>query len=143
MLAKLCDINQPEKVKALICVYPVSEARKTLLADAYDYYVRFKGLSWQKPKFTREDKPIFLPTETELNQLIAHTRFKLSVFLQLLKETAVEAGEAWRLEWQDIDAERKTVAVHPTKNHDARVLPVSENLLVRLLKLPDAEQKSQ
>jgi len=42
----------------------------------------------------------------------------------------------WKLRWIDINCERRTVAVSPTKNHNSRTLPVSANLLSRLLKLP-------
>ena len=136
LLAKLGDIEQPDKIRSIICAYPVSEARKELLTNAYYYYCEFKGYEWIKPNFTREDKAFFLPLETELNQLIANTRDKLSTFLQLLKETGADCGEAWKLKWIDIDCERKTVAITPTKNHNSRILPVSSTLLARLLKLP-------
>ena len=48
-------------------------------------------------------KNSFHTTETELDQLIAGCSKKLSVFLQLLKETGVRSGEATRLEWKDFD----------------------------------------
>jgi integrase len=141
LLSKIADIEQPEKIKAIICTSSVSEARKQLLADAYDYYVQYRGLTWQKPKFTREDVPIFLPLESELDALIANTRLKMSVFLQFLKETGADSGEAWKLRWIDIDVQRKTVNITPTKNHNARVLPISENLLSRLLRLPRKNER--
>ena len=58
----------------LICAYPASEGRKQLLTGAYDYQVNYKGLSWIKPKFVREDKPIFLTLEVELHPLVANTQ---------------------------------------------------------------------
>lgn len=135
MLSKLGNLNEPERIKTLICTYPVSEARKQLLTDAYDYYVRYRGLSWIKPKFVREDKPIFLPLEVELDQLIANAYPKMSIFLQFLKETGADSGEAWKTQWKDIDVKRKTASIRPTKNHNSRTLPISENLLSRLLTL--------
>ena len=45
-------IDSPEKIRSVICGYPVSEARKELLANAYNYYSEFKGYQWNKPKFT-------------------------------------------------------------------------------------------
>jgi len=140
-LSKLGNIDNADQIKTLICTHSVSEARKELLADAYDYYCQFKGLSWIKPKFSRDDVPIFLPTENELNQLIANTRLKMSVFLQFLKETGTDSGEAWKLRWIDIDVQRKTVAVSPTKNHNARILPISDNLLSRLLRLQHKNER--
>ncbi len=133
---KLGDINNPDRIKTLICTYNVSETRKELLTNAYDYYVQFKGLTWIKPRFTRDDVPIFLPLEGELDALIANTRTKMSTYLQLLKETGADAGEAWKLRWIDINITSRTVAISPTKNHNARTLPISENLLSRLLRLP-------
>jgi integrase len=135
-LSRLGDIEDTERIKTLICTHSVSEGRKELLAYAYDYYCQFRGLYWIKPKFTREDKPIFLPTEEELNQLIANTRSKMSVFLQVLKDTGCSSGEAWKMEWIDIDVQRRTVAIRPTKNHSSRTIPISDNLISRLYKLP-------
>ncbi len=136
VLMKLGDINNPDKIKTLICTYSVSETRKELLTNAYDYYVRFKGLTWIKPRFTREDVPIFLPLESELDALIANTRIKMSTYLHLLKETGADAGKAWKLRWIDINITNRTVAITPTKNHNSRTIPISENLLSRLLRLP-------
>jgi integrase len=136
VLRKLGPLGDLGKMRAIICNAPVSEGRKELYANAYDHYCQLKGLAWDKPKFVREDKPFFLPVESELDGLIANTRHKMSTFLQLLKETGIEPGEAWKLRWIDIDIQRKTVAITPTKNHNARVLPISGNLLSRLLKLP-------
>jgi integrase len=135
-LGKLGDLDDPQRMKTLICTYPASESRKELLADAYDYYVRYSGLSWKKPRFTREDKPIFVPLESELDMLISKAHFRMSVWLELLKETGVDSGEAGKIRWIDIDNERKTVAITPTKNHNARILPISNHLLARLNQLP-------
>ena len=65
----------------------------------------------------------------------------MSVFLHLLKETGVDSGEAWKLRWIDINTERHTLDIHPTKNHSARTLPISANLLSRLFQLPREEDR--
>jgi integrase len=77
-----------------------------------------------------------LPTEAELDALIAKPRLKMSTFLQFLKETGADSGEAQKLRWIDINAENNTVAITPTKNHNARTLKVSSKLISRLLQLP-------
>jgi integrase len=140
-LNRIGDLENPEQIKTLICTSQVSESMKQLSSDAYDHYAKFRGISWVKPHFHREEKPFFLPLESELDMLIANTRLKMSVFLQFLKETGVDSGEAWKLRWLDIDVLRKTVSVTPTKNHSARVLPVSENLLSRLQRLPKKNER--
>jgi integrase len=141
LLAKLGDLDNPERIKTLICTYQVSESRKELLASAYDYYVRYKGLTWIKPRFTREDKPIFVPLENEIDMLISNASFRMSTWLELLKETGADSGEAWKLRWVDINAETRTVSITPTKNHNARTLPIISRLLSRLLQLPRRNER--
>ena len=60
----------------------------------------------------------------------------MSIFLQFLKETGANSGEAWKTQWKDIDIKRKTTNIRPTKNHATRTLPISDNLITRLLTLP-------
>lgn len=141
LLSKVGNVNDPERIRSIICSYQCTESFKELLANSYHYYVQFKGLTWNKPRFYREDKPIFLPLETELDMLISKSYYKMSVFLQLLKETGADAGEAWKLRWIDINAENKTVALTPTKNHNARIVPISNNLLSRIFKLKHENER--
>jgi len=135
-LSRITDLDNAENVKNIICSYQCTESYKELLTNAYEYWVNYRGLTWDRPKFFREDKPIFIPLESELDALISRPRLKMSVFLQLLKETGVDSGEAWNLRWIDINVEKHTVDIHPTKNHNARTLLVSTNLIGRLLQLP-------
>lgn len=112
-----------------------------MLTNAYDYYVQYNGLTWTKPRFTREDKPIFLPLESELDQLISNARDKMSVFLQFLKETGADSGEAWKTRWVDVNMQNNTVAIIPTKNHNARTVSISANMISRLNTLPHKNER--
>ena len=141
LLGKVGNLDNPEQIKTLICTYQATESFKELLTNAYDYYVKFYGYSWVKPRFTREDKPFFLPTETEIEQLISKSRLKMSVFLQLLKETGADSGEVWKLRWIDFNVENCTVALTPTKNHNARTLKISCHCASRLLSLPRRNER--
>jgi integrase len=141
LLSKIGNLDNPEQIKNLICTYQCTESFKELLTNSYDYYVKFKGLSWVKPRFVRQDVPIFVPLESELDMLIGRARLKMSVFLELLKECGCDAGEAWKLGWIDLNAESKTVAITPTKNHLARTLPISNHLLSRFNQLPRANER--
>jgi integrase len=136
LLSKIGNLGNPENIKNIICTYNCSEAFKELMTNAYNYYVLYKGLTWIKPRFVREDKPFFLPLENELDMLISKSYFKMSIFLQMLKETGADAGEAWKVRWIDLNIENKSVALTPTKNHNSRTVPISNNLLSRILRLP-------
>lgn len=136
LLSKFGDLQNPELIKNIICKYPCRESFKELLTNAYSYYVQYHKLSWVKPYFTRQESPIFLPYESELNQLISKAYFRLSVFLECLKETGADSGEAWKLRWIDIDSINNVLSITPTKNHCTRKLKVSSHLISRLNQLP-------
>jgi integrase len=74
--------------------------------------------------------------------LIAGAGKKLAAFLQLLKETAMRAGEAVRLEWTDTDFERRIITLNkPEKRSNPRIWKVSIELIAMLKNLPRDSQK--
>ena len=73
------------------------------------------GLIWEKPRYRREESLPWIPTEKEVDQLIAGVSKRYAVFLQLIKETGMRAGEAFNLKWDQIDFETETVRVTPEK----------------------------
>ncbi len=60
----------------------------------------------------------------------------MSIFLQLLKETGVDSGEAWKVRWIDLNGENCTVSLTPTKNHNSMTLKISFHLTARIQRLP-------
>jgi integrase len=61
---------------------------------------------------------------------------KTTAFLQLLKETGMRPGEAWALQWKDLDSAGRIVSVTPEKNSNPRCLKISERLLSMIGCLP-------
>jgi integrase len=79
----------------------------------------------------------FIPLESELDQLISGANRKTATFLQLLKETAMRSGEAWRLRWTDVNLKNGTVTLNePEKYGKPRMFKVSSTLLAMLQALP-------
>jgi len=133
-IARRIDLDDCEAVKDYIILKECGEAQKEALANAYDAWVRFKGSKWDKPKFKREDKLPYIPTETEINQLIASLSPKLSAYCQLLKETGFRPGEAYRLTLDDFDFERGVVTLNaPEKGSKPRQVKIS-NALVAMIR---------
>jgi len=66
------------------------------------------GGTWTPPRYKAVEKLPFIPTESEIDYLIACLGNKTGRFAQLLKETGARRGEAWQLEWTDIDAENRS-----------------------------------
>lgn len=79
--------------------------------------------------------------EAEIDTLIAGSGKKLAVFLQLLKETCMRAGEATKLAWIDIDFERRLVKITAEKGSNPRLLPISQKLVAMLKALARNQEK--
>ncbi|KPV65276.1 MAG: site-specific tyrosine recombinase XerC [Candidatus Bathyarchaeota archaeon BA1] len=103
--------------------------------------VSFAGITWKPPKYQYERTLPFIPTEKEIDQLIASCGKKTAAFLQLLKETGMRSGEAEKLKWTDIDMERKVVYVKHEKRSNPRILNISSKLTSMLTKLPRKSEK--
>ena len=79
----------------------------------------------------------FVPSEQEIDALIAACGKKTSTFLQLLKETGARPGEAFALKWTDIDFEGRIVTINdPEKNSYPRTIKVSGKPLAMINQLP-------
>jgi len=74
--------------------------------NAYTQFLKYVGLTWEPPNYTITQKIPFIPTEQEIDDLIAGLPNIKLVFVQLLKETAMRSGEAINLPWKDVDLER-------------------------------------
>jgi integrase len=137
------NLLDPESVKEAIAKMTCSDGRKELAAEAYSSFLLTFGGRWDPPKYRRIEKLPFIPTETEIEQIIAgcsHTK-RLMTFLQLLKETGMRCGEACRLQWTDIDFENNTIRVMPEKGSNPRMLKISNKLVAMLQALPKTSTK--
>jgi len=131
-------LTDPESVKAVIAAQKAwSPARKRNVINAYSLFLKFQGLTWDKPKCVVPQKFPFIPTEAELDSLISGTGPKTATFLQLLKETAMRCGEAKRLSWTNIDFEKHIITLNdPEKGSNPRMWKVTQKLLGMLNNLP-------
>jgi len=101
--------------------------------DSYTCFLEKEGLTWGPPRYKRQEKIPFIPSEAELNMLIGGSGKTLSIFLQGLKETGTDPGELAAIESTDINKEARTITInHPVKGHRPRVLTVSQELINRL-----------
>jgi integrase len=136
--ANLCD---PESVKEVIAKQEWSIGRKANAVDAYTGFLQMHGMAWEPPFYRKIRKLPFIPTETEIDQLIAGCNTRMATFLQLLKETGVRCGEACQLKWVDLDLVNNSVRITPEKGSDARILKLSKKLVDMLNELPRDSQQ--
>jgi len=100
-----------------------------------------QGKTWNPPRYQSTRKLPFIPTEEELNNLIAGCNKKTATFLQLLKETGMRCGEAFMLNWTDFNFENRSVDVTPEKGSNPRQLKMSSQLIAMLNSLPKEKPK--
>jgi integrase len=127
------DLRDPESVRKAIADQKTwCPGRKGNAVDAYTNFLLMHEGSWDPPRYHRIQKLPFIPKEEEIDSLIAGCGSKTSAFLQLLIETGIRAGEAWKLEWTELDTESKTVRVTPEKGSNPRMCRVSDKLLAMI-----------
>lgn len=128
-LATLANINKPEEIKFALTQLPLKDSTKAKIVNTYTSYLKWKNIPFKKPKYNKTSELPFIPTENELDILIASCGKRLSTFLLTLKITGARAGELNKLQWQDIDLQRKTIHIKPEKNSNARILPITNELI--------------
>jgi integrase len=82
-----------------------------------------------------------MPTNEEIDTLIAGCGKKAATYLQLLKDTGARCGEISRLKWTSIDFQQKVVRISAEKGSNSRILPISSKAIEMLNNLPRNEEK--
>jgi len=142
LLERNVNLFEPEAVKEYLAKQKISEAYKHSIIATYTLFLGRQGLQWQPPKCDVTRKLPFIPTEKEIDDLIAGCGKKTATFLQLLKETAMRCGEANRLEWIDIDFQRRIITLNkPEKKGKPRIFNVSNKLIAMLNALPKTNHR--
>jgi len=134
-IAHHTNIHDPTAVKTYLAKLNVTEARKEALVIRLNRFYKWKGINWTPPRYHRIEKLPFIPQESEVDQLIAGIiNKKLCSFLQLLKETGARPGEAWNLQWTDVNV--NIVNITPEKNSNPRQFKISNKLVAMLNTMP-------
>ncbi len=137
LMKRGADLYNPESVKHIIATQDTwSRGRKRNAVKAYDLFTKMEGLTWEKPKYKPIERLPFIPTENEIDELIAACSKQMATYLQLLKETGARRGEAFNLKWTDIDFVIDTVRITPEKGSNARIFKISDKLKTMLHNLP-------
>jgi integrase len=143
-LVKLgADLFDQESIKEAIARQKWQESTKVTYVNSYALFAGKHDLQLIKPRYkTTHQKLPFIPTEKEIDQLIASCSKKVSTFLQLLKETGMRSGEAIRLKWKHLDFVTKNVRINnPEKRGNTRIIRISDKLIAMLKALrPKSDQ---
>jgi integrase len=137
------ELSDPESIKAVLAFREEwKNSTKLLMVASYQKYAVLNGIRWNPPKYEVNRKLPFIPLEREIDELIACCGKKMSVILQLLKETGMRIGEALRLEWIDMDFEKRILILNnPEKHGNPRAFKMSEKLMSMFNRLPRDSSK--
>ena len=130
------NILDGEDVKKAIAIKKCSEGHKQGITQAYVSFTKMLNIEWDAPRYIHVKTLPFIPIEAELVALISGCSKKISVSLQLLKETGMRIGETWLLKWTDLDTERNILRCTSEKHGNPRQFKISKKLISMLQSLP-------
>ena len=132
-LSKYADLKNPEEVKTVLADFKEwNNTTKIMTAYILKAFYDYLEIPYKMPQYRAKRKLPFIPTEDELDLLIASGNITTATRLQLLKETGARIGELDFLEWTHIDVQRKTIYITAEKGSNSRFLPLSEKAISML-----------
>jgi len=128
-LSKSADLNKPEEVKTVIANMKWKDSTKKLCASTLKAFYKYLKVAYEAPTYKICRELPFIPTEEELDLLIASGKPTTATRLQILKETGARIGELDFLEWTHVDTQRKTIHITGLKGSNSRILPLSNKAI--------------
>jgi integrase len=126
------NLDNPDSVKEYLAKKESSNGYKEALCDGYDRYIKYNGLEWTRPRYQRDDQPPYVPTEEEVNILIANSGPKYALLLSLIRDTGMRPIEVERSKVKWFDLERGAVNVQTAKHGRGRTLELKPKTLAML-----------
>ena len=121
-----------QTIKDTIANQEWSNGTKQNVVNAVTLFLKYNGIQAELPKYKRKQEIVFIPLESELDQLISGCYHKLATFLQVLKETGARYGEIIELKWTNNDTEAQIINISPEKGSNPRTIRISNKLLAML-----------
>jgi integrase len=136
LLSVKCNIGNPEAVKDFIANLNRSTDYKRNLVAAYDHFVKFYQIKWERPRYKKTGNLKKVPLEQNVNFIIenAHS-LKRKVAFTLMKEYGLRPVEISKLTLQDIDLEQGLLYVKTAKYGNPRDFKIKPDTLAMLIRL--------
>lgn len=115
VLARSCDLDDPEAVKTFIAVLDRKNGYKRQLCYSYNCYVKHHGLQWTKPNYYVPSKMPKIPQEAKIDLIISKASPKLALAISMSKDTGLRPIELMNLKLKDIDLAKGAVYPYSSK----------------------------
>jgi integrase len=130
---KGANLQDVDSVESVLATEQWTPATKSLLVEAYRSFTKTYNIPWTPIKVKYQCKQPFIPTEEEIDQLIAGCGKRTATFLQVLKDTGARLGEMARLQWTDVNEKNMTISINnPEKGSNGRTVKVSAKTFAML-----------
>ena len=137
LIKRGADLTNGDSVLTVLATNNWTQQNKRVFIVAYRSFAKTFKIEWEPPKTIVQRKLPYIPTEEEINQLIAGCGKKTATFLQVLKDTAARSAEAAKLKWIDIDEKTCTIRINnPIKGSNARIVKVTATTIAMLNNMP-------
>jgi integrase len=132
------DLKNPISVETALADIDLTTSQKFNAVAAYKSYCKVHRILWaDPPKIDYQPKETFIPSPKEVDALIAAAGRYFSRFLQVAATTGARGGEICRLQWTDVDFEKRTISINsPEKRSNTRTIPVPEKTTAMLTDMP-------
>jgi len=136
LLANGADLFDPENTKAALADAAMQKNTKRLIVSILNVWFEYNNIFWKPPTYNKDNEIPYIPTEEELDELIAGLGKKCGTFCQILKDTGARSGEIAQLKWSDLDFKQRTINIKAEKHSNGRVLPLTDKTLNMLSDIP-------
>jgi len=131
------DLLNPDSVETIFATETWTPSNKQMAVSAYANFAKTLGITWTPIKVRYQPRQPFIPTEGELDQLIAGCGKRTGTFLQTLKDTGARAGEVCNLKWIDMNDQNNTISINNAeKGSNNRTVKVSPKTIAMVKALP-------
>jgi integrase len=129
VLARNCNLNEPEAVRGFIARLERKNGYKRQLCYPYDKYTERHNLSWNKPNYYAPSKTPKIPQENKINLIIANAPQKLGVAIAISRDTGLRPVELMNITLRNLDLANGTIYPETAKRGSPRVLKLRNSTL--------------
>jgi integrase len=130
-ICKNSDLNDPDSVERYVFGLDVSNKYRNSLFDAYSHYCSTNDINWRRPVLKTEVYPVKIPTEVNIDKIIACATPKYATVFQISKH-GLRPDEISKITLRDIDFDRCALNVRTSKmglDRTLRLKPQTRDLL--------------
>jgi len=131
-LSKCANLRNPEEIKTVLANLKWKDTTKRMTTYVLKAFYEYLKIPYVMPQYKINRELPFIPTEEELDLLIASSNITTATRIQILKETGARIGELDLLEWTHVDTQRKTIYITGIKGSNSRILPLSNKAISML-----------